>query len=315
MQAHAAARFVPFARIPVLSSAIALLVVGLALCCCSSDARFVPAESASASAASNATPAPTASRSAKQPPQATESISAASAQASDAPRDAVERLPSYLVISPWGRSGTALRVSDELFLTARHVLPRRGDSIELGREGKRFTFERVLQGEEDGPLGDWTLFRVSDAAAKLGPLEQPPVLSSRGVRSDRDVFLAGFWQGPGRWTRMSRMRSVPLTIIQGPAMDMADSERFPRRHLVFVESSAETEAHRAEVFSGMSGGPAAVWDSSAGRATVVGVYVGGGEYERAYSQPGTNANGRAQIVRRIPQEVIDAVNAERAPNR
>ncbi|MBX3385266.1 MAG: trypsin-like peptidase domain-containing protein [Phycisphaeraceae bacterium] len=252
---------------------------------------------------------------------------AASAQAVDAPADAVERLPTYLVISPWGRSGTALRVTDTLFLTARHVLPRRGEWIEIGRDGKRFRFERVAQGEQEGVVGDWALIRVPDAPSSLGALTDHPVLSGSFVRPGREVFLSGYWQGPGRWTRMSRMRSVPITTVAGPTLEMADSEKFPRRHLLFVEvaptSGAQEvvrEADRArertvdvaDVYSGMSGGPAVVWDSREARAVVVGVYVGGGEYERVFVPAGAGASGRAQIVRRIPAEVMDAIKAETA---
>lgn len=289
---------------------------------CSSDAPRSGRDGARAGSAG----APAASSGAGRPIESAEPR-AASAQASDAPRDAVERLPTYLVISPWGRSGTALRVTDTLFLTARHVLPRRGETIEIGRDGKRFRFERVAQGEEQGVVGDWALIRVPGAAGALGELAERPALSGSFVRPGREVFLSGYWQGPGRWTRMSRMRSMPVTTVAGPAIEMADSATFPRRHLLFVEVAPATVAagngdrasgtgdrtvDTADVYSGMSGGPAVIWDSREGRAVVVGVYVGGGEYERSFAPTGASSSGRAQIVRRIPAEVIDAIKADSA---
>lgn len=230
----------------------------------------------------------------------------------EAPAEAFERLPVVQVLTPWGSAGSAIRLNDRYLLTARHVLPRRGDELEI--MGKARRFERVAIGEGAGSANDWALIRLAEdlptADPRRGEMEPRATLgASRGLDEGQRVYLVGYWRGPERWPSRTRLRSLDTSVIPARIVEMADTPGFPRQALFFATTDA------GAVFPGASGGPAVVWDRREQRLKIVGIYVGAGEYaitgDEPASVPGTGTGSdeaktgqvdgrRAQIIRRLP---------------
>ena len=211
-----------------------------------------------------------------------------------------DAVPVYQVITPWGNAGSAVRVSESTFITARHVLPRRGDDIELRAagqaRGKPVRFTRLAAGEGAGTANDWAVFRVAEPLdtpfnPSVAAIKPRPTTRREGERG----YILGFWRGPEPWPSRAKLRSLDVSIIPARVVEIADSPQFPRSDLLFVETDA------GSVFQGASGGPAVVWlpDRTApagGRIEIVGVYVGAGNYDRPLEHTG----GTVQIVRKLP---------------
>lgn len=221
------------------------------------------------------------------------------------PVESFDALPVVQVLTPWGSAGSAIRLDDRHLLTARHVLPRRVNEIEV--LGKSRAFERVASGEGAGgrgPAHDWALIRLSEPLPTVDPrrgaMEPFASLgSSSRLREGTRVYLVGYWRGESRWPSRERLRQLDTSVIPARAVDMADTPEFPRDSLFFAVTDA------GAVFPGASGGAAVVWNEQDQRLKIVGIYVGAGEYTRLDVVPNTPDGGRAQIIRRIPDVAYD----------
>ena len=214
------------------------------------------------------------------------------------PSEAFDALPTVQLITPWGSAGSAIRLDERTFLTARHVLPRRGDQIEL--RGQMVPFERLASGEGKGTVNDWALIRVNDAPRVLDradtPFKSPAVDPTARIREDARMYLVGFWRGVSPWLSRTKLRSLESSIFSAKVVSIADTPAFPSRDFIYLQTEA------GEVFPGASGGPAVVWDRQSRRLVVVGIYVGSGEYTQAFGGSG----GKVQIIRRIPVAAMEA---------
>lgn len=218
------------------------------------------------------------------------------------PVEAFDALPVVQVLTPWGSAGSAIRLDDRHLLTARHVLPRRANEIEV--LGKTRAFERVALGDGAGaggrgPAHDWALIRLAEPLPSVDPRRgaMEPVAnlgSSARLREGTRVYLVGYWRGESRWPSRERLRQLDTSVIPARTVDMADTQEFPRESLFFAITDA------GAVFPGASGGAAVVWNEQEQRLKIVGIYVGAGEYTRLDSVPNSPDGGRAQIIRRIP---------------
>lgn len=219
-----------------------------------------------------------------------------------------EGAPVVQIMTIWGNAGSGVWMGDDTILTARHVLPRRGEVIEI--KGKEVRFERLAQGEGSGTANDWALIRVrsDDGAVQRAIADHPAPLRERGpegnrIREGDEVYILGYWRGQSRWLSKSQMRAVPLSIIKGSVISVSGGEKFSSLDHMFVVTPG------GEIFPGASGGPVVRWNAREARFELLGIYVGAGEYQRMVS----GEVGKVQIVRRVPAAARQAWNESNKP--
>jgi len=212
----------------------------------------------------------------------------------------LEGLPVCRILTPWGGLGSGVPLSDDTLITCRHCLPRaRGGSDDGGRtplridiDGTRRTFELLAAGQSRDGKDDWAVIRVS-------PPGLPPAAAidpSRRLRDGEPVYLCGYWPGEGRRPDRDELRSLEPRVIRATSVTVQGTGKLPSDITIFAQVGP------ADIFRGMSGGPAAVWDSAKQRLVVVGIYLGTTEFESG--QP--EHVGRVQVIRRIPAEALAA---------
>lgn len=216
--------------------------------------------------------------------------------------EAFDAVPTVQLISPWGSAGSAVRLDERRFLTARHVLPRRGNQLEL--RGQTVEFVRLAAGEGSGTVNDWALIRIDRAPSVLdkGKAFVPPEVRSIGrMRERARMYFVGYWRGQSPWLSRAKVRALETSVFPGSVVAIADSPSFPSREFVYLRTEA------GDVFPGASGGPALIWDRDTKRLVVVGIYVGAGEYTHTFGGEG----GKVQIIRKLPEAAMDAWRRDR----
>ena len=151
--------------------------------------------------------------------------------------------------------GSGFFVSKDVLVTCRHVLAP-GAPLELG--ARRADYTVMSAGE--GTLafeGDWQLLRCAPPM----PVRVLEVSHEPTPKIGTPLYIGGF-------TRSSGSDRREFTVIEtAVAPTPATFQLSPRG---FVFSSAVPKM----ATSGMSGGPVAVWDESADRFNVIGIYLG-----------------------------------------
>jgi hypothetical protein len=203
----------------------------------------------------------------------------------------LDGLPVVRILTPWGALGSGVPLADDVLITCRHCLPRGGlNRIEV--DGVRRQFEVLASGTTRDAKDDWAVIRVVPGGLAPSSAFDP----TRPVREGEPVYMCGYW--PGEAQRPDRIdpRRVEPRVICAQAVAVEGTRRLPSDVTIFAQVGP------GDIFKGMSGGPAAVWDRREQRLVVVGIYLGAAEYE-----PGQqNHVGRVQVIRRLPEEAVRA---------
>ncbi|MBX3403891.1 MAG: trypsin-like peptidase domain-containing protein [Phycisphaeraceae bacterium] len=213
----------------------------------------------------------------------------------------LDGLPVVRILTPWGALGSGVPLADDVLITCRHCLPRGGTNrIEI--DGVRRQFEVLAAGTTRDAKDDWAVIRV--APGGLPPAA--PIDATRRVRDGEPVYLCGYWPGDGQRPERVDPRRVEPRAVCAVAVAVEGTRKLPADLTVFAEVGP------SDIFKGMSGGPAAVWDRSSQRLVVIGIYLGAAEYEPGQAE----RFGRVQVIRRMPAEAVQAASkqdAELAP--
>jgi len=193
---------------------------------------------------------------------------------------------------------SAVSLGGNRFLTNRHCLPDSvretpiaGETIRLGGEtmAVRPTFELRLNGATvsakvvdrgacEKPEDDWAVFEVLGPDCEIPALPRDP--SHQLVAGD-EVVLLGFWKDPS-----GQIPSVISGRVTTP----------PLPWLSVPETIIPIETSYSEVYFGLSGGAAVVWDERHERYVLVGVYRGMRQWPLVLG-----AKLGVQAVRRLPE--------------
>jgi hypothetical protein len=193
--------------------------------------------------------------------------------------------------------GSALALGDGRFLTCRHVLPATGGTVQVKAPGENLG---VLRQEADGRnvlrledaperevtivasggadydpddpstvSADWAIFEVSPSHHWAQHCDPPAVDFERELAPGEDIFLVGY-----HWSRSRPLPPGPLVvpagILSGRVRSVPPLCNFaPGPDVICVDILGETRDR-----TGMSGGPALVWDAEANRLVVVGLCEG-----------------------------------------
>lgn len=205
----------------------------------------------------------------------------------------LDGLPVVRILTPWGALGSGVPLADDVLITCRHCLPRGGTNrIEV--DGVRRRFEVLAAGTTRDAKDDWAVIRVSPGG--LPPAA--PIDATRRVRDGEPVYLCGYWPGDGQRPERVDPRRVEPRAVCAMAVAVEGTRKLPADLTVFAEVGP------SDIFKGMSGGPAAVWDRAGQRLVVIGIYLGAAEYEPGQSE----RFGRVQVIRRMPAEALQAAS-------
>ncbi len=212
----------------------------------------------------------------------------------------LEGLPVCRLMTGWGGLGSGVPLSDDVLITCRHCLPRgSGEVGSRGRievDGRRRTFELLSAGQSRDGKDDWAIIRISPPG-----LPTPAVIDpSRRLREGEQVYICGYWPGESA-ARLGQddLRRLEPQAICTQAVAVQGTRRLPSDVTIFAQAGPE------DIFKGMSGGPAAVWNPREQRMEVIGIYIGAAEFEKGQSEHA----GRVQVIRRLPAEAIAAALA------
>lgn len=203
----------------------------------------------------------------------------------------------------WGGLGSGVPLSDDTLITCRHCLPRGGGwSGEVGAkgrieiDGRRRMFELLSAGQSRDGKDDWAIIRIDPPGLPTPATIDP----SRRLREGEHVYICGYWPGDAA-ARLGRddLRRLEPRAICAQAVAVQGTRRLPSDLTIFAQVGPE------DIFKGMSGGPAAVWDSRRQQMVVVGIYIGAAEFEKGQPEHA----GRVQVIRRLPADAIAAVIA------
>jgi len=217
----------------------------------------------------------------------------------------LEGLPVSRLMTGWGGLGSGVPLSDDTLITCRHCLPRgSGEVGSRGRievDGKRRTFELLASGQTRDGKDDWAIIRV-DPPGLPTPARIDP---SRRLREGEQIYLCGYWPGESAHLGRDEIRRLEPQAICAQAVAVQGTRRLPSDVTIFAQVGPQ------DIFKGMSGGPAAVWDPREQQMVVVGIYIGAAEFEKGQ----TEHAGRVQVIRRLPADAIAAAlaTAEVAP--
>lgn len=208
----------------------------------------------------------------------------------------LEGLPVVRVLTPWGGLGSGVPLAEDVVITCRHCLPRGGmNRIEI--DGVRRRFEVLAAGVTRDAKDDWAVIRITPGGLTPTTLIDP----QRRVREGEAVYMCGYWPGESQRSDRVDPRRVDSRVICAQAVAVEGTRKLPSDATIFAQVGP------GDIFKGMSGGPAAVWDRREQRLVVVGIYLGAAEYEPG--QP--NHVGRVQVIRRLPAEAIEAASTPR----
>lgn len=203
-------------------------------------------------------------------------------------------LPVVRIMTGWGGLGSGVPLSNDILITCRHCLPRgSGEVGSRGRievDGRRRTFELLSAGQSRDGKDDWAIIRIEPAGLPAAAVIDP----SRRLREGEQVYICGYWPGDGRRLDRDELRLLEPQAICAEAVAVQGTRRLPSDVTIFAQVGPD------DIFKGMSGGPAAVWDSKRQQMVVVGIYIGAAEFEKG--QP--EHEGRVQVIRRLPAEAI-----------
>jgi hypothetical protein len=214
----------------------------------------------------------------------------------------LEGLQVCRLMTGWGGLGSGVPLSDDTIITCRHCVPRSRDG-ELAAKGRievdgiRRTFELLSSGDSRDGKDDWAIIRVDPpglpAAASIAP--------RRRIRDGEEVYLCGYWPGDGKRMDRDEIRRLEPQAICAQAVAVQGTHRLPSDVTIFAQVGP------SDIFKGMSGGPAAVWDSREQKLVVVGIYIGAAEFEKGQPEHA----GRVQVIRRLPADAIAAALSPR----
>lgn len=158
-----------------------------------------------------------------------------------------------------------------LILTARHVLPRHDNRVEV--DGTWVTFEQTAAGKDPDNHRTWSDdWAVARLPADLRPNGPPLRLASCEPRTDTPVYLLGFWEGAAPDRSPDAVRSLPLQILPTRVVPRPDPTRDglnpPPEEFICVELPRDIDHVR-----GFSGGPAVAWDETRRELVLVGIVV------------------------------------------
>lgn len=217
--------------------------------------------------------------------------SAARVQSSAPTPAQLDGLPVVRILTPWGALGSGVPLADDVLITCRHCLPR-GGSNRVEIDGVRRQFEVLAAGDTRDAKDDWAVIRVTP-----GGLPPAPAIDAvRRVREGEAVYLCGYWPGEGQRPERVDPRRVEPRAVCAQAVAVEGTRKLPADLTVFAEVGP------SDIFRGMSGGPAAVWDRATQRLVVIGIYLGAAEYEPGQAE----RFGRVQVIRRMPPEAVQA---------
>ncbi len=206
----------------------------------------------------------------------------------------LEGLQVSRIMTGWGGLGSAVPLSDDTLITCRHCLPRAGgEPGATGRidvDGVRRSFELLSAGQSRDGKDDWAIIRVDPPGLPAPGAIDP----TRRLRDGEQIYICGFWPGDGRRLDRDELRRLEPQAICAQAVAVQGTRRLPSDLTIFAQVGPD------DIFKGMSGGPAAVWDSRTQQLVIVGIYLGAAEFEKG--QP--EHEGRVQVIRRLPADAI-----------
>lgn len=223
----------------------------------------------------------------------------------------LEGLPVCRLMTGWGGLGSGVPLSDDTLMTCRHCLPRgSGEVGSRGRievDGKRRTYELLSAGQSRDGKDDWAIIRVEPAGLPTPAAIDP----GRRLREGEQIYICGYWPGDAQRLNRDQIRHLEPQAICGLAVAVQGTRRLPSDVTIFAQVGPD------DIFKGMSGGPAAVWDSRRQQMVVVGIYIGAAEFVEGQPEHA----GRVQVIRRLPSDAIAAAlapladaGAEEAPS-
>lgn len=227
--------------------------------------------------------------------------------------------------------GSAIELSSGRFLTCRHVLPDSGGCVQLKAPGQdlgvsvqtvegRHVFRmqnaprRVVTiiaegggfklGDQSTAAADWAVFTVNPAPSPTQDNTSPILDFGRKLSAGTTLYLVGYPFG-----RELALPPGPLVLAwpsvllgrvwRPPPLYRVDAEQ----HVVMLKIVSDTKDR-----TGLSGGPALVWDSEARRHVVVGLCQGSLQ-RRILGLPA----GNVPIVVRPPEALITELESPASP--
>lgn len=211
------------------------------------------------------------------------------------PETAFQELGVWQVASAEG-AGSAVLLGGGRFLTCRHVLPTRAATVQMKGPGENLGLlwqavdDRYVLGLKDAPEravtilasggadydpndrstvgADWAVFEVSPSHDLARHYDPPAVDFERELAPGEAIFLVGYlWSHP---MRLPGPLVLPARILCGRVRSLPPLCKFaPGPDVICVDILGETQDG-----TGMSGGPALVWDANAQRLVVVGLCQG-----------------------------------------
>ncbi len=197
-------------------------------------------------------------------------------------------------------AGTAVVLGPDTLIMTRHQLGKLYYEV----NGVLTSLE-VLE-SSSAPDDDWAVVRACPSVTTEAAWTEP----ERSIGVGQAIFLIGYWGkkelGTSPWT-WSHVANLPRTIVKGrvvaPPKHLGLEELPPDEHFIYCDTPC------AQLFAGLSGGAAVVWDERAARFVLIGIYCGVA-YVRAEDGSLLFA---AQLVRRLPPSALDRRDAPAKP--
>ncbi len=164
---------------------------------------------------------------------------------------------------------SAVVIAPDRLLTAAHVvggLPREtGEVMHLTVEGRPTELRVVAQGDSEAAHGDWAILAADSMLwENVAQIHEPARSVDWSPALDTEVFLVGYAAGFFPERKINIDDPPPAIIVKIIELDGAKS----------TDAPAWLGKGQALHLGGMSGGAALVWNSTARRAELIGVFPG-----------------------------------------